>query len=174
MEQAIRIPVTETTSRPEAVDARSLASRSRAELDAIFAALPAPDLAELRGDLRGSLMGVLGVDRLPSWLRDGIYAVLRTPLNVWRTKRFAGDRGVNRWGVGDGQLSFAAYRVKLTVALDGTGPCAQLDYDVDENLLPLRGIIGEVRRLGPGLLLARMNYRAGSAHACVLYFTLEH
>lgn len=53
MEQAIRIPVAETTSRPEAVDARSLASRSRAELEAIFAALPAPDLAELRGDLRG-------------------------------------------------------------------------------------------------------------------------
>lgn len=174
MEQAIRIPVSDTGVRPEAVDARSLASRSRTELDAIFAALPAPELSELRGDLRGSLMGVLGLDRLPVWLRDGIYAALRTPLNVWRAKRFAGDRGVNRWGVGTGQWSFAAYRVKLTVALDGTGPCAQLDYDVDENLLPMRGIVGEVRRLGPGLLLARMNYRAGSAYACVLYFTLEH
>jgi len=42
-----------------------------------------------------------------------------------------------------------------------------------ENPLPLRGILGELRALGPGLFLGRMHYRAGSGTACLLYFTLE-
>ena len=49
----------------------------------------------------------------------------------------------------------------------------RLDYDVSENPLPVRAILGELRSLGPGLFLGRMHYRAGSARSCVLYFTLE-
>ena len=84
-----------------------------------------------------------------------------------------GERGTNLWGIGPFRRSFAEFRVETAAALDGSGPCLRLDYDVPENPLPLRGILGELRALGPGLFLGRMHYRAGSGGACLLYFTLE-
>jgi hypothetical protein len=75
--------------------------------------------------------------------------------------------------VGPLRRSFGHFRVAPGPALDGSGSCVRLDYDVPENPLPMRGILGEVRALGPGLFLGRMLYRAGSARTCLLYFTLE-
>jgi hypothetical protein len=156
-----------------AVDAPSLARRSRAELDALFGSLPAPARGEVGGDLRGIQIDLAGLERLPRALRAGILASLRGPLGLWRGKRVEGERGTNRWGFGPFRRSFAQFRVETAAALDGSGPCLRLDYDVPENPLPLRGILGELRRLGPGLFLGRMHYRAGSGRACLLYFTLE-
>ncbi len=174
MSHALSLPAVVPPPAVPAVDPRSLARLARTDLDRLFATLPAAALDQVQGHLRGSLMGVSGIDRLPLGLRTGLYALLRTPLNVWRGKRFEGTRGVNVWGVGDGQLSFAAFTTKVALALDGSGLCVQLDYDVPENPLVLRGIVGEVRSLGPGLFLARMNYRVGSGRTCVLYFSMEH
>ncbi|MCW5889591.1 MAG: hypothetical protein KIT14_03480 [bacterium] len=173
MEHALRIPVSPRPARDEAVDARTLGAMTRTELDALFAGMAATDAASLRGRYHGALCGVIGIDRLPARLRELVYAVLRTPLNVWRGKSFDGDHGANRWGVGEGQLAFAAYRLEPGMAHDGTGPCLLLDYDVPENLLPLRAILGEIRQLGPGLHLGRMTWRAGQSVGCALYFTLE-
>jgi hypothetical protein len=156
-----------------AVDAPSLARCSRAELDALFASLPAPVRAELGGDLRGIQIDLSGLERLPRALRAGILASLRGPLGVWRGKRVAGERGTNLWGIGPLWRCFAQFRVEAAEAVDGSGPCLRLDYDVPENPLPLRGILGELRALGPGLFLGRMYYRAGSGRGCLLYFTLE-
>lgn len=173
MEQALRIPVSPRPARDEAIDPRTLGAMTRTELDAFFAGLPATDAGSLRGRYHGALCGVIGIDRLPARPRELVYALLRTPLNVWRGKAFEGDRGANRWGVGEGQLAFAAYRLLPGTAHDGTGPCLLLDYDVPENPLPLRAILGEIRQLGPGLHLGRMTWRAGRSVGCALYFTLE-
>ena len=156
----------------QAVDTRSLARLHRAEIDALFASLPAPRAA-IDGDLRGIQIDLAGLERLPRALRAAILATLRGPLGVWRGKRLVGDRGTNVWGIGSLRRTFAQYRVATADALDGSGPCLQLDYDVPENPLPLRGILGELRTLGPGLFLGRMHYRVGSGGTCLLYFTLE-
>jgi|SRR5262249_42712718 hypothetical protein len=156
-----------------AVDARSLARRSRADLDRLFRALPPPAIGELAGLLRGTVVELIGLGRLPPGLRAAILAALRGPLGLWRGKRFAGSQGTNVWGMGRVERLFAAFRVETAPALDGSGSCVRLDYDVAENPLPVRAILGELRGLGPGLFLGRMHYRAGSATACVLYFTLE-
>ncbi len=156
-----------------AVDARSLAHLSRVALDALFASLPAPAAGECEGELRGVQIDLAGLDRLPGRVRAALLAPLRGPLGLWRGKRLTADRGVNVWGVGPARRSFGRFRIAPAAALDGSGPCLQLDYDVPENPLPMRGILGEVRRLGPGMFLGRMLYRAGSGRTCVLYFTLE-
>ncbi len=156
-----------------AVDSRSLARRSRADLDRLFASLTAPSLTQLAGTLRGTVVDLVGLGRLPPGLRSALLAALRGPIGVWRGKRFAGSRGTNVWGAGRFERLFAAFRVDAGPAIDGSGSCVRLDYDVEENPLPVRAILGELRALGPGLLLGRMHYRAGSATACVLYFTLE-
>jgi hypothetical protein len=163
----------ERTPPDVAVDARSLARRSRAELDALFASLTAPALSDLAGDLRGVQIDLAGLERLPRAVRSAVLASLRGPLGLWRGKRLAGARGTNLWGIGPARRTFAQFRVAAAAALDGSGPCLQLDYDVPENPLPLRGILGECRTLGPGLFLGRMHYRVGSGRTCLLYFTLE-
>ncbi len=165
--------VADAVAASPAVDARSLARRSRADLDALFACLPAPARSDLAGDLRGVQIDLAGLDRLPRPLRAGILALLRAPAGPWRGKRLAGERGTNLWGLGPFQRTFAHFRVATADALDGSGPCLQLDYDVPENPLPVRGILGELRTLGPGLFLGRMHYRVGSGRTCLLYFTLE-
>lgn len=155
------------------VDSASLARLDRAALEALFATLPAPPIESIRGHLRGRLLGILGFDLLPAPVRAFVSRLLWTPLNPWRTKSFEGGRGANWWGVGQGRIAFARYRVEAREALDGTGPVLALDYDIPENLAPLRPIRGEARALGPGLYLARMTYGRDPRPRCLLYFTLE-
>src|SRR5262249_7400678 len=69
------------------VDARALARRSRPDLDALFATLPAPAPDEVVGELRGTTIDVAGADRLPPRLRAALLAVLRAPAGPWRGKR---------------------------------------------------------------------------------------
>src|SRR5262249_12326138 len=156
-----------------AVDARSLARLSRTELDRLFAALPPPASGELAGTLRGTGVDAIGLGRLPPGMRAGLLAARRGPSRLWRGKRLAGVAGTSVWGAGGFERLFAAFRVEVGPAVDGSGSCVRLDYDVPENPLPVRAILGELRSLGPGLFLGRMHYRAGSARSCVLYFTLE-
>ena len=66
-----------------AVDARSLARQSRGDLDRLFAALPPPP-GELAGTMRGTVVDVIGLGRLPPGLRAGLLAALRGPFGVWR------------------------------------------------------------------------------------------
>ena len=173
MSTAMRARTIPDATPATAVDARSLSRRSRADLDALFASLPAPVCAQVGGDLRGIQIDLAGLERLPRAIRAGILAALRGPLGLWRGKRLLGEHGTNLWAIGPLRRSFAGFRVETAPALDGSGPCLRLDYDVPENPLPLRGILGELRTLGPGLFLGRMHYRAGSGTACLLYFTLE-
>ena len=121
MSTAMRAPARPETTMATAVDARSLSRRSRADLDALFASLPAPAGAAIRGDLRGIQIDLAGLERLPRALRAAILAALRGPLGLWRGKRVVGERGTNLWGIGPFRRSFAEFRVETAAALRRLG-----------------------------------------------------
>jgi len=161
------------TARPAftPVSPAELLRQSQAELDALFALLPAPDAAGVGGCWRGTLMAIRGLGWLPRGLAAGTYRLLATPLNPWRGKDFSGQAGANRW-FGLPGLAFAGYRVRsMRSPVDGL-PVVWLDYDLADNPAPLRGIRGEARQLGDNLLLCRMHWQGRAGLHRVLYFTL--
>jgi hypothetical protein len=147
-----------------------LMHQRRDELDALFAALPPARSEDLDGELRGTLLGVRGVDHLPRRLSRAVYRLLGTSLNPWRGKSFQGGRGVNRWSVGAGELGH--FVVQRAASLVDGEPTLSFDYDVPANASPLRRIRGEARRLGEGVILARMLWRGAGGPRGLLYFTL--
>lgn len=152
-------------------DLADLLRQTRPELDALFALLPAPTAAEAAGHWHGTLMAVRGLGWLPRPLVHGLYRLLALPLNPWRGKSFGGETGANRWFTAHG-AAFGRFRVQAsTSGVDGQ-PTLLLDYDLPENPAALRPIRGEARRLGDGLLLARMNWQGARGLHRVLYFTL--
>src|SRR4029077_19464910 len=100
MYTALRAPARQDTTPETADHARSLSRRSRADLDVLFASLPAPARAAIGGDLCGIQIDLAGLERLPRALRAAILATLRGPLGLWRGKRLVGERGTNLWGIG--------------------------------------------------------------------------
>jgi hypothetical protein len=151
-----------------AVDPASLSRMSMTELDELFAELEPALLAELQGHKRGHVLAVAGLDWLPAALRRALFE-----LGPWRGKSFEGEFGANTWLLSSQRLEFARYLVREGPALDGSGKVIRLDYDVAANPKALRGVVGELRYLGPGLFLARMQVRWRGRAARVLYFTLE-
>jgi hypothetical protein len=155
-----------------AVDAASLARMSMTELDGLFAELEPAGLGELQGRKRGRILALSGLDWVPDAARSALFQLLNQ-LPIWRGKHFEGEFGANAWLLPGHNLKFARYLVREAPAEDGTGSVIRLDYDVAANPRPLRGIVGELRHLGPGLFLARMQYSLGDRVIKVLYFTLE-
>ncbi|PRQ03584.1 hypothetical protein ENSA5_14580 [Enhygromyxa salina] len=159
-----------------ALDPTSLSRMSIVALDELFATLEPASLTELQGRKRGRLLAVAGLDWMPAKARGALLG-LATELpivgGVWRGERFDGEFGANAWLAPGRGLEFARYLVREAPALDGGGVVIRLDYDVATNPVALRGILGELRRLGPGLFLARLYYRWGERAVKLLYFTLE-
>jgi hypothetical protein len=149
-----------------AVDPASLGRLSMAELADLFAELEVAELSQLQGRKRGHVLAFGGLDWLPAPVRRALLA--RAP---WRGNRVDGEFGSNTW-VFD-RLEFAHYVVREAQAIDGTGPVLRLDYDVAINPKPLRGFVGELRYLAPGLCLARMFYVIGERTLPVSYLLLE-
>lgn len=156
----------------DAIDPNSLTRLTIRELDEMFAELDPAALGELQGHKRGRVMAVSGFDWVPGIARSTVLRFVNE-LPIWRGKNFEGEFGTNVWLLGGGQLQFARYLVREAPALDGRGPVIRLDYDVAANPRPLRRIVGELRHLGPGLFLARMQYLWGDRVVKILYFTLE-
>lgn len=155
-----------------AVDARSLARMSMAELDALFGDLDVARLAELQGRKRGRVLAVSGLDWVPGVARGALFGLINE-LPIWRGKSFEGEFGANAWLLPGHHLQFARFLVREAPSVDGEGTVIRLDYDVAANPALLRRILGELRHLGPGLFLARMQYLWGDRVVKVLYFTLE-
>lgn len=155
-----------------AVDARSLARKSMAELDGLFAELDVASLGELQGHKRGRILAVSGFDWIPGVARSAVLGFVNE-LPIWRGKTFEGEFGANAWLLPGHQLQFARFLVREAPATDGTGTVIRLEYDVAANLGPVRRILGELRHLAPGLFLARMQFLWGDRVVKVLYFTLE-
>ncbi len=146
------------------------------ELDQVFGDLDPATLGELQGHKRGRVMAVSGFDWVPGIARSAALRVVNQ-LPIWRGQTFEGEFGTNTWLwlFGRNRLDFARYLVREAPALDGRGPVIQLDYDVAANPRPLRRILGELRHLGPGLFLARIQVCLPGSDRVVkiLYFTLE-
>ncbi len=155
-----------------AVDPRSLARLSMAELDGLFAELEVATLGELQGRKRGRVLAVSGLDWVPGVARSLLFGFVNE-LPIWRGKSFDGEFGANAWLLPNHRLEFARFLVREAPSIDGEGPVIRLDYDVATNPAPLRRIVGELRHLGPGLFLARMRFMWGERVVKVLYFTLE-
>lgn len=143
----------------------------QAELDALFTLLPAPDAGSVDGTWRGTLMAISGLGWLPRGVAAGLYRLLALPINPWRGKGFDHGTGANRWFRLPG-AAFGDYRVSIATSPVDGNPVAWLDYNVPENIAPLRGIRGEARVLGDNLLLCRMNWQGKAGLHRVLYFTL--
>lgn len=149
-----------------AVDPASLGRLSMSELDELFAELDVAELAQLQGHKRGHVLALGGLDWLPARVRRALLA--RGP---WRGNSFEGEFGSNTWLLD--RLEFAHYVVREAEAIDGSGPVLRLDYDVAINPKPLRGFVGELRYLAPGLCLTRMWYVLGERTLRVSYLLLE-
>src|SRR5690606_12269518 len=155
-----------------AVDARSLARMTMVELDEVFGELDPAALGELQGRKRGRVLGLSGLDWIPGVARSTLFSLLNE-LPIWQGKRFEGEFGANAWLLPNQRLQFARFLVREAPSLEGEGMVIRLDYDVAANPAPLRRIVGELRHLGPGLFLARMQYLWGERVVKVLYVTLE-
>jgi hypothetical protein len=155
-----------------AVDAGSLARMSMAELDGLFGELAPANLAELQGRKRGRVLALTGFDWVPPAVRSAVLGLINE-LPVWQGKSFEGEFGANAWLLPGHHLQFARFLVREAPAVDGHGSVIRLDYDVAANPAPLRKILGELRHLGPGLFLARMQILWGERVVKVMYFSLE-
>ncbi|EDM74307.1 hypothetical protein PPSIR1_32235 [Plesiocystis pacifica SIR-1] len=156
-----------------AIDSTGLARMSLAQIDAVFESLEPVPLGQLQGDLRGKVVGAPGVDWLPSPVRAALLRVVNE-LPVWRGKSFEGEFGSDAWLLPDHSLRFARYLVREDVAsLAGEGPVTRLEYDVAANPRAVRLVVGEIRELGDGVLLARTQLRLGERVIKLVYFTLE-
>lgn len=154
--------------------ARLTPNMSRAQLEALFCTLPAPEPAALPdGPYAGALYGALGLADAPPFAWAKIAALLHSPVIPWRGKHLEGTSGGNMIVHKDGRTQLGFYRVSSGVAHDDEKPVVVLDYDVPENPLPLWRIRGELRELRDGVHFARMLYRLSGGPITVLYFTLR-
>lgn len=160
------------TNTITAADSTDLLGEGWGDLEQAFESGQEPDSTELDGVYRGRLISVRGIDVLPPLVHRVVDILAGTPLLPWRGKRFGaadvGRRsGSNVWLTmrGPDLISFRVSRAERSLVLD---------YDVPANPPPLRTILGEVRRLGPGLYLGRMSVRSGQRTTPLLWFTLDN
>ena len=115
------------------MDSARLMRFRQAELQKLYAHLPAPERGSVNGVWRGRLMAFTGLGWLPRWLAAGLYRLLALPINPWRGKGFDGDEGANRW-FGMPGVGYAFYNLKfINSPVDGR-PAVCLDYDRQDNL----------------------------------------
>ena len=143
----------------------------QAELQELYAKLPAPERGSVNGVWRGRLMAFTGLGWLPRWLAAALYRLLALPIDPWRGKGFDGDEGANRW-FGLPGVGYGFYNLKFVDSPVDGHPALCLDYDRKDNLFLFRHIRGEGRVLGEGEMLCRMFWKTRSGLHLVLYFTL--
>ncbi len=165
----IELPVAAPLNHPLLPPMAQLRRYRTDEAAELFEHLPAVPPGALRGDFRGRIFAVKGLQRLPRPLTAALMWACQLPLPLWIGKRFGDIEGSNLWLFRTHPATFGHYAVKAATA---TQPL-QLDYDTPRNQNALRAILGEVRQAGPELFLARMLYRTKKRTVTVLYFTLS-
>ncbi|MCV7000097.1 hypothetical protein [Mycolicibacterium alvei] len=121
------------------------------------------------GDHTGRIVAVIGLQRLPLRPRRLFTRLMSAAAaGLWKGKRLAADSGTNLWLSARRPAAFGAYSRRSTAAGHD-----HLDYDVAVNPRILRPITGDLRRLGPGTLLGRMQIRLRKRTVTLMYFTLE-
>tara|TARA_R110002073_G_scaffold84612_3_gene201558 strand:+ start:13013 stop:13501 length:489 start_codon:yes stop_codon:yes gene_type:complete len=148
---------------------RTLLDWRHHELEELFSTLTPGDLPS--GNLRGTLFGIAGLQRLPRILNRIVLILLSTPINPWRGKSFNAGHGSNLWLFLRGPR-FGHYRIGANIGPDG-GQSHWLDYNVDSNIAPLKPIRGEARQLASGQWLCRMLWQGKKGAGTLLWFTLS-
>jgi hypothetical protein len=166
-----------TTSRSiHSLDA--LASRSVAELDALYrAATVSTTMRAADGPLVGRMLTVRG---LPGLVAKPLRRWARSRSFLWEGKTFqASDdaRGVghNRVFVPNvlGHQNLFPFETRFDAsAIDGK-PTLVLDYDLDANPSFIRRIHDEIREVSPGLFLGPAMWKSVRDKQLVLWFALD-
>ena len=160
--------VAQPAPRP-AIAPATLVGKSTHDLDLVFAGLAEPSALQLNGNYAGNILAGGLLDPVVPVAKDALNKIAST---FWRGKTFTDGSGSNVWFDLAKGLRLITYRVKLAKSHDDKGRVVQLDYDIPENLPPLRLIRGEARPLGNGIFLARMLFRVKNDWFNVIYFTL--
>lgn len=152
------------------VNPDTVVGHTYSELRELFENLAPPSL-EGNVRLRGTILTLAGTSWMPRQIRRFIARLLWWVL-PWSAKEFHGTYGSNIWfGLRRGRR-FLHYDVSRQNGTDGK-PVTWLDYNVERNWAIFRRIRGEMRLLGPGLLLCRMQWKTGSGYFTVMYFALS-
>jgi hypothetical protein len=156
----------------------NLASRSLAELDALYRAANAPaTMHAADGALHGRMLAVRG---LPGVLAAPLRRFAASPSFVWDGKTFQSSSdtrgtGFNRVYVPRvlGRQSLFPFATSFgPSAIDGK-PALILDYDLDVNPSYIRHIHDEIREVSPGLFLGPAMWKTARDKALVLWFALD-
>lgn len=155
----------------------TLAQRTSAELEVVFATAQPFALNSLRGDPRGRALATPGFDRgVFGALLRRIHASALTP---WEGKSF-GVAPDGSSGVGTNRVrlpmrrALLAFRTYETASVVDGKPCVAIDYDVPDNPSFVRATYDELRLLDDGLYLGRgMRKRPGRAPRLLIWFALD-
>lgn len=166
-----------TTARPSTRRATALSLDDLLDLDhaalvELYEAATLPELAAIRGDLRGRM---LASPALPAWLYALPAAWARTKSFPWRGKSFA-PRGADA-GSGDNRvvserLHLFRFDTRVGPSRHDGKPVIDLDYDHAGNPFFIRAIEDEIREVRPGLYLGQAWLRAAGKKTFVLWFGL--
>ena len=158
-------PRTEGASSSAGASPRFLVGHSYRELDEIFRGLSTPLRVEDKR-LKGTIIALAGTSWLPRWVRRSIGLAIGA-LIPWSAKEFYGPQGSNIWFGFQNGLRFLHYNVSRRAGTDGSD-VIWLDYNIERNMPPFRRVRGEMRALGPGVMLCRMQWSKASG-----YFTVS-
>lgn len=166
------------TSRTSLHTLDTLASRSLAELDALYrAASVSSTMHAADGLLIGRMLAVRG---LPRGIAGSLRRWAASRSFMWEGKTFQASSDTR--GIGHNRVNIprALGRQNLfpfdtafgPSAIDGK-PTLILDYDLDVNPSYIRKIHDEVREVSPGLFLGPAMWKTAREPALVLWFGLD-
>lgn len=159
------------------IEVEDLKHRTAGELEAMYRQLPEPaGVKELEGNPKGEMLAITGLDWKP--VRTLLRVFGDSPVFPWLGKGFSSRSDV--LGSGTNRLNLLGYKpevfdFKLKLdhsVLDNRG-CVLLDYDVEENPLPIRKIRDELREAAPGLWFGPAMVCIGDKQHTVLWFAID-
>jgi hypothetical protein len=141
-------------------------------LEALYREARVPRIADVRGDLRGRMLAVLG---LRGRAARAVRAFAGSNAFPWRGKTFAphdehGGSGENR--VFSDRLHLFRFETFIGPSRAGDFDAVQLDYDNADNPFFIRAIKDEIREVAPRLYLGQAYLALSGRTHLVLYFGL--
>ena len=167
-----------TTPRTPLYDLDSLATRTSAELDAIYrAATCARSMHAVDGALRGRMLAVRG---MPPVLGSPLARGAASSSFVWEGKTFHAESDTRGVGHNRVRLQSVLGRQNLfpfetafgASAIDGK-PTLILDYDLAVNPQYIRHVHDEIREVSPGVFMGPAMWKRERDKVLVLWFALD-
>ena len=154
-------------------DLDDLRALSEAELAELYADAHVPEIADLRGDMRGRMLEVVPI---PELARGPLRAWASSSFFPWRGKSFRPladtvGRGINR--VVSDRLQLYPFLTTVKPSRAGDFDAVELDYDLPENPFFIRDIKDEIRTVRDGLYLGQAYLCVGDAEHLAVYFALQ-